>query len=368
MNLQSLFRHYGGSLLLSIALIGFVGWKLGPIAMFIAVVLAMLEVTFSFDNAVINARILERMSPGWQKAFIWVGIPIAVFGVRVFLPLLIVSAISGQAVSYVADIALNDSARYGELLDEAHYVIATFGGVFLLMLALDFFFKYKEIKWLKSFESILIKAGSLEGLTVIFAIIAIFISTLLVDAKHDQEVLVAGLAGMFVYLLLHSLNVLLARSGIAEKAQVAQKTFKAGLVGFIYLEVVDASFSLDSVIGAFAITKEIVIIGVGLGIGALFVRSMTLHMLRTKALDNYRYMEHGAHYAIIILAVLMILTLKYHIPEFITGSCGIVVIVASIWNSVHANKIDKLRQSSKNGASRKMTRPEKKLKTKNKKG
>jgi uncharacterized protein len=341
MNIQSFLRHYGGSTFVSAILIAFVGWKLGPGAMVIAIILALLEMTFSFDNAVINARILERMSPGWQKAFIWVGIPIAVFGVRVFLPLLIVAAISGQAVGYVADIAINDSEKYGHLLDEAHYVIASFGGVFLLMLALDFFFKHKEIKWLRSAESIMIKAGSLEGLTVIFAIIAIFISTLLVDKKHDYEVVVAGLAGMFIYLILHSMNVLLARSRIAEKAQVAKKTFKAGLIGFLYLEVVDASFSLDSVIGAFAITKEIVIIAIGLGIGAIYVRSMTLHMLRTKALDNYRYMEHGAHYAIIILALLMIASLKYHIPEYITGTCGVVVIIASIWSSVHANKVDK---------------------------
>ncbi|MEK7626188.1 MAG: DUF475 domain-containing protein [Patescibacteria group bacterium] len=340
MNNKSLIRFYGTSTAISLILIGLVGWKIGTSALILTLVLAALEITFSFDNAVINAKILKNMSTGWQQAFIWVGIPIAVFGVRVFLPLLIVSMIAGSSVVEITNMALNDPEQYAHLLDEAHYMISSFGGIFLLMLALDFFFENKKVRWLKGIESIMMKAGTMESLTVMIALLVLPFAASLVDPSHRIDVFTAGIVGMFVYLAIRAMNIVLARSGVNKTlTKGAKATFKAGLIGFIYLQVVDASFSLDSVIGAFAITKEILIIAVGLGIGAIYVRSMTIHMLRSNTLDNYRYMEHGAHYAIGLLAVIMILSLKYEIPEYITGLSGVVVITASIIHSVQEKRL-----------------------------
>ena len=88
---------------------------------------------------------------------------------------------------------------------------------------------------------------------------------------------------------------------------------------FLYLEVLDASFSFDGVIGAFAITNDIVLMALGLGIGAMYVRSLTVYLVRQGTLDDYVYLEHGAHYAIGALAVILLVTIQYEINEVITG-------------------------------------------------
>ena len=88
---------------------------------------------------------------------------------------------------------------------------------------------------------------------------------------------------------------------------------------FLYLEVLDASFSFDGVIGAFAITNDIVLMALGLGIGAMYVRSLTVYLVRQGTLDDYVYLEHGAHYAIGALAVILLVTIQYEINEIITG-------------------------------------------------
>ncbi|MEK9195837.1 MAG: DUF475 domain-containing protein [Patescibacteria group bacterium] len=340
MNKKSLIQFYGTSTLISVILIGLVGWKIGTTALVLTLILAGLEITFSFDNAVINAKILKNMSKGWQQAFIWVGIPIAVFGVRILLPLIIVSMVVGESLPHIADLALNNPTEYAELLDKTHYMIASLGGIFLLMLSLDFFFENKKVRWLKGVEAIMMKAGTMESLTVMVALLVLGFAGSLVNSSHRLDVFTAGIVGMFVYLAIRAMNIVLARSGVNKSlTKGVKQTFTAGLLGFIYLQVVDASFSLDSVIGAFAITQEILIIAVGLGVGAIFVRSMTIHMLRSNTLDHYRYMEHGAHYAIGILAVIMILSLKYEIPEYITGLSGVVVITASIVHSAREKRI-----------------------------
>ena len=96
----------------------------------------------------------------------------------------------------------------------------------------------------------------------------------------------------------------------------------------------DASFSFDGVIGAFAITNDVVIIMLGLAIGAMFVRSMTIFLVEKGTLDEFVYLEHGAHYAIGALAIIMLLSMKFHIPEIVTGLIGIAFIVASVIASI----------------------------------
>ena len=107
---------------------------------------------------------------------------------------------------------------------------------------------------------------------------------------------------------------------------------------FMYLELLDASFSLDGVLGAFAITSDVVLIVAGLGVGAVWVRSLTVFMVRRGTLEAYKYLEHGAHYAIAVLAVAMLLSAVYHIPEAITGLLGILLIGGSIVASIKARK------------------------------
>jgi len=106
-----------------------------------------------------------------------------------------------------------------------------------------------------------------------------------------------------------------------------------------YLEVLDASFSFDGVIGAFAITSDVVIIMLGLAIGAMFVRSMTIYLVEKGTLDAYVYLEHGAHYAIGALALIMLASgTGLHIPEVITGLVGVAFIVWAVISSISYSK------------------------------
>lgn len=336
----SLVKIYALSTLVSVLLVAFVGFKAGLGALFLVLVLVALEITFSVDNAVINTKILQRLSPGWQQAFLTIGILIAVFGVRVFLPLLIVSMASGISMGNVVDLALNNPDEYGHKLEDSKVVISAFGGTFLLMIFLDFFFQTRRTKWLKTLETVMEKAGRLVSLSVVLSLGVLLILSSRLDNLVDQKAaLTSGIIGLLAYLLINSLDTIMGRSKIGQGLQTgAKSTFKAGLIGFIYLNIIDASFSLDGVIGAFAITNQILLIAVGLGVGALYVRVLTIHMLRHGVLQKYRYMEHGAHYAIGVLALLMLSSIIFHIPEAVAGLAGIVFVGTAVFHSYLESK------------------------------
>ena len=115
---------------------------------------------------------------------------------------------------------------------------------------------------------------------------------------------------------------------------------RGGLGAFIYLEVLDASFSFDGVIGAFALTTNLFIIAIGLGIGAFYVRALTIMLVERKTLGQYRYLEHGAFYAILVLAVIMYVQTLVHIPEVITGLIGAALIGLSFMSSLRYNRLN----------------------------
>lgn len=336
---NSIWRIYGFSTTVSVILLVFAFVQTDLTGLLLVLALAALEISLSFDNAVVNARILKRMSSGWQKAFLTVGILIAVFGVRILLPILLVSLAIGSSFGSVVDLALNHPEEYGHKLEEAHPMIAAFGGIFLLMIFFDYFLDSRPIKWIKPVERLLEKIGKLKNAGPLIAIFGLIIASWLVPEHDKYTVLVAGLTGLWVFMVIHGIDKLLQGAGIEQNLQkTASATFKAGLIGFIYLEVIDASFSLDGVIGAFAITNKVLLIAIGLGIGALFVRSITLHMLKREVLDNYRYIEHGAHYAIGILALIMLASLKIEVPEVVTGLAGLSIIIVSVVHSRLAAK------------------------------
>lgn len=340
---HSLWRIYAFSTTVSLGLIIYAGIETGLKGLFLVLALAALEVSLSFDNAVVNARILKRMSAAWQQAFLTVGILIAVFGVRIILPIFLVAIAVGSNFNAVIDLALNNPTEYGHQLEKAHPLIASFGGIFLLMIFLDYFFESRKVKWIPWLENKFEKMGRLKNISPMIAVAALLGASQLVHHGERETVLLAGLAGLLLYLIIHSLDHLLQQSSIGQnlekgKGSMAGATFKAGLLGFIYLEIIDASFSLDGVIGAFAITNQILLIAIGLGIGALYVRTITVHMLRRGVLDSYRFIEHGAHYAIGILAVIMLTSLKFEVPEVITGLAGLTVIIISVIMSKQANK------------------------------
>jgi hypothetical protein len=326
-------------------------------------ILAVLEISLSFDNAVVNATVLVRMSRFWQQMFLTIGILIAVFGMRLVFPLLIVGITAHLNPIEAFRLALSDGTTYGERLTEAHPAIAAFGGMFLLMLFLDFIFEERDITWLSWIEKPLAKLGRLDVLSVVVAATSLVVAAeFLAHAEFGRSesdirstVLVAGVFGIVAYLLTNGLGELFEASseepdeaesaevgGAAERrggpSALAKATGKAGFFLFLYLEVLDASFSFDGVIGAFAITSDIVIIALGLGIGAMYIRSTTILLVRRGTLSEYVFLEHGAHYAIGALAVLLLVSLNVDIPEWITGLIGVVFIGASVFSSAMRNR------------------------------
>ncbi len=311
-------------------------------ALWVTAVLGIMEVSLSFDNAVVNASVLRHWNEFWRKLFLTVGILVAVFGMRLIFPLLIVSVATGLGLVDVWHMAINTPQEYSRHLTGAHAEVAAFGGAFLLLVFLNFLFDdQKELHWLGWIEEKLGKHGS-ESLAVLLALAAVFGCVSLVDEAEQYKVLVAGVVGVIVYLAVGWISSLLEEDPPEDEdditeagvAPVVAAVAKGSFGGFLYLEVLDASFSFDGVIGAFAITSDVVIIMLGLAIGAMFVRSLTVFLVHKGTLDEYVYLEHGAHYAIGILALIMLASVKYHIPEWFTGLSGVAFIAVSLWSSV----------------------------------
>ncbi len=361
---MSAFRIFGISLAVTAAALA-AGYAHGGLtALFLLVVLAVLEVSLSFDNAIINAAVLQQMSEFWQRMFLTVGIVIAVFGMRFLFPLAIVWASAGLDPFDAMDLALNpppnhalefpDGApSYEKLVIAAHPQIAAFGGIFLLMLFLDFVFHDRDIKWLKWIEIPFARIGRLGHLSVaVVGVVLILVSLRLTHSSDERAtVLIAGLLGLVCYVLVNGLSRAFRPSGrdavtpssrSAGSAGLAGKAAgRAGLMMFLYLEVLDAAFSFDGVTGAFAITSDPVVIALGLGlVGSMFVRSITIYLVQQDALDRYVYLEHGAHWAIGALAVIMLFSIepRLEVPDAVTASVGVVFIGAAFGWSVLRNR------------------------------
>ena len=354
-------RTFGGSLAVTVVGLGAALLYGGGTGLALTAILAVLEVSLSFDNAVVNATVLGRMSPFWQKIFLTVGVAIAVFGMRLIFPLLIVGITAKLSPAEAVRLALekgdpNTPGTYGYLLHQAHPAIAAFGGMFLLMLFLDFVFETREITWLSWIEKPLARIGKLDQLSVVIALAVLAISAYTLGTSADtaepdrtSTILISGILGLGTYLLVNGLGELFDEAGEEEdeedgfQAELEKKKAmhvvgKAAFFLFLYLEVLDASFSFDGVIGAFAITSDPIIIAIGLGVGAMFIRSLTVFLVRKGTLAEYVYLEHGALWAIGALAVILLITIEYEVPEVVTGLIGVAFIGAALASSIVRNR------------------------------
>ncbi len=311
----------------------------GLATVFIAFVLSILEISLSFDNAVVNAMKLEKMNEKWRRRFLTWGIAIAVFGMRFLFPVLVVAVFAHLGLFEVIKIALTDSKMYEHYLHLTHAPIVSFGGTFLMMLFLDYFFNSKkEVLWLKWIEKKLKEMGNIKGSETIIALICLFSVQHYVVQNERLYVVLAGISGVIIYLLIDGITQWLEKKEEESTKIIAQTVKGSGLMGFLYLELIDASFSLDGVLGAFALSKDILVISVGLAIGAMFVRSLTIMLVEKKTLNKYLYLEHGAHWAIGALAIIMLISTFRHVNELLTGLIGLVFIVTAFISSLIHNK------------------------------
>lgn len=365
MALSELLRYLRWPLIVTViglALGAALGWQMtGSVGgmmtiFFICAVLAVLEISLSFDNAIVNANKLREMRPEWQRRFLTWGILIAVFGMRIVFPLLIVVIAAKIGPWQAMVLAGTQPEAYASIMREAHLPIAAFGGTFLLMVGLSFFFDHeKDVHWVAWLEHRMARSASIRGVEVALVLVLILGFARLLDEVEARVFVSSAIWGLLTFLLVEVLGGLLdathgpdaapdaedAGLGAGFGAGVGTGTIAAargGLGAFLYLEVLDASFSFDGVIGAFALSQNLFVIAIGLGIGAMFVRSMTIMLVEKGTLMQYRFLEHGAFYAIIALAVVMYAQALVHIPEVITGLCGAALIGVSLWSSIRWNR------------------------------
>ena len=305
-------------------------------AISITVILGVMEVSLSFDNAVVNASILKEMDAKWRQIFLTIGIVVAVFGMRLLFPILVVAVATGQGMVDVSQMALNHPEVYSEHLHDSHTAIAAFGGTFLFMIFLNFLFdEGKELHWLGIIEKKLAQLGKVESIGIIVTLFVLIglQGYLPLPAEQKMSMFLAGVSGLMLYIIVDSLGSFFETE--EEEEAIVKAAKRNGVMGFIYLEILDASFSFDGVIGAFAITRDIVIIMLGLAIGAMFIRSLTVYLVNKGTLDEYVFLEHGAHYAIGALALIMFYSIYQEVPELLTGLIGVAFIVTALISSVN---------------------------------
>ncbi len=306
--------------------------------LWIVVVLSILEISLSFDNAVVNATVLKDMDDIWQRRFLTWGMVIAVFGMRIVFPLAIVAIAAGLNPMEAIQLSLNQPEQYEAIVSSAHVGIAGFGGAFLAMVGLSFFFDgEKDIHWIVGIEHWLQKFSSIKAAEIALLLLGLYGISRLLPTEEALTFMVSGCLGLVTFIAVEALGTLLEMREQALALQGA--VVRSGLGGFLYLNVLDASFSFDGVIGAFALSNNMVIIALGLSIGAMFVRSMTIMLVKKGTLAEYRFLEHGAFWAIIALAAIMLLSARFHIPETITGLIGALLIGASLWWSVRHKRL-----------------------------
>jgi hypothetical protein len=201
------------------------------------------------------------------------------------------------------------------------------------MVGLSFFFDgEKEVHWIQWLERRLALMSEIKAAEIAILLLVIYGISLLLPPEDALTFLGASALGIVTFIAVEAIGTLLEMRDAAQKA--AGQVVHAGLAGFLYLNVLDASFSFDGVIGAFALSNNMVVIALGLSIGAMFVRSLTILLVRQGTLAEYRYLEHGAFWAIIALAGIMLGSAYAEIPETITGLIGAALIGLSMWWSV----------------------------------
>jgi hypothetical protein len=298
----------------------------GMKAAVLAAFLGIMEVSLSFDNAVVNASVLRYMEEKWRRYFLTWGILIAVFGMRLLFPLLIIALATGLGLGEVVKMAFTLPEEYAHHVQAAHVEIAAFGGVFLLLVFLGFLFNEgKTLHWLGVVEEKLAAAGKVESIEIVVALLALMVVQVFLPEAERLDALIAGIWGIIAFTL---------TDGLSDAFAVSAAPIRSGIMGFMYLQVLDASFSLDGVVGAFAITKDVVVIMLGLGVGAMFVRSLTVFLVHKGTLEQYVFLEHGAFYAIGALALIMLTSMVVPVSEVITALVGVGLIVLSLISSI----------------------------------
>lgn len=334
-----MLRHFQGAFLFMAVVFAALYAYTGSLAdLGSAMVLTIVEIAVSFDNAVVNAAKMERMNAFWRKMFLTVGMLVAVGLMRLYFPVQIVSIVGDIGILDAFDVAVNDPDRFAAILTSAHNLVAGFGGAFLMMVFLKYFVdREKQVHWIGPIERFLAKLDNkIEAVQAVIVLGAAWVvASYLGDA--GQKFFNSAVLGVAVYIVVDAIKT--ALEAFDEMIARGTYAFLAGGLGtFIYLEVLDASFSFDGVIAAFAISKSIFVVTAGLAVGAMMVRSLTMLLVEEGTLTQYRFLESGAFWAIGALSAFMFLGAIVHVPEMLIAGVSAIVIILSFLHSVAHNR------------------------------
>ena len=295
--------------------------------------LALFEIIISVDNAIINAEVLGTMSPKGRKWFMLWGILIAVFLVRGLLPWLIVWG-SNPSLGFLGSFSASFSSdpKIKEVIERSAPILLVGGGTFLVLLFFHWLFlepKHYGIKGEEFFHR--------QGVWF-FAVASVFLSLLVWKAVQTRPWMAFGaVVGSTAFFITH---------GFKENAEQAEKEMLEGntmsdISKIFYLEVIDATFSIDGILGAFAFTFILPVILIGNGLGAIVVRQLTIGNI--DRVKKYKYLKNGAMYSILVLGAIMILdSFGLHIPEFLSPVATFAIVGYFFWRSAKALKVDEV--------------------------
>lgn len=293
--------------------------------------LALFEIVSSVDNAVINAEVLSTMSKKAQKWFLLWGFLFAVFIVRGVLPWIIIWATNptlGPWGSFMATFS-NDPA-VGESIAKSAPLLLAGGGIFLVFLFMHWLFLERKTIGLRH-EKFFERNG-----VWFYAVVSIILAVVVWSALKVNPIMAFGaVIGSTVFFIMHGFK---ENAEKAEQELLTGKVSKSDISKIMYLEVIDTSFSIDGVLGAFAFTLSVPYILIGNGIGAFVLRELTVKNIQT--IKKYVYLKNGAMYAIGILSLIMVMgAFGHHVPEWVSPLSMFLVIGYFFWKSkVHIKR------------------------------
>ncbi len=293
--------------------------------------LAVFEIVNSVDNAIINAHVLKSMSPKWRKIFLFWGLIFAVFVIRGVLPFLIVwLTVPGISFGEVFAALFSGAPEVADAVNEGKPLILMGAGVFLLLLYLHWLFLEEKTPLFATDKLVKPHFG-----IWFFACAAILLVALLYFARGNPILMLSAAIGNAMFFILY---------GFREQAEKESQYLVAGHAGMgdfsklLYLEVLDASFSFDGVLGAFAFTTDVLLILIGNGIGALVVRELTVKSIDKVA--RYKFLKNGAMTSIGFLGAIIIfesfseaLKLGINIPSAVAPLITFVLVGVAFWES-----------------------------------
>jgi hypothetical protein len=287
--------------------------------------LCVFEIISSVDNAIINDHVLKTMPEKFRKIFLFWGIIFAVFVVRGLLPFVIVwfTNPSLNILQVFASAFSSDNTMVSESLDASKPLLLLGGGSYLFLVFLAWLF-LEEKKCLFWVENFIHRQG------VWFYAFASIFTTLIVyfAIKINPILALAATIGISAFFI---------TDGFKKNAEEKEKELLSGNMSawskILYLEVLDASFSIDGVIGAFAFTMSIPLIILGNGLGALIVRQLTVKGI--DSISKYAYLKNGAMYSIGLLGMMMVLeSFGQEYPFWLVPFCTISLLFIFMFFSI----------------------------------